>query len=187
MVMPSPDGVGADFKEQRRIVVIYENSVAREHAVRSAPDIAEASLRETGSGVQWWSFAKLSEAALAGEAALKAAAADLVIFAISPGEDFPGDVKLWIETWITRRSDREGALVGLMVRQSSPGEIACLKEIYLRQTAHRAGMDYLSQIPSVLGKAMPDSLDSYGERARQVTSVLDEILRSGLPPPSVNL
>jgi hypothetical protein len=187
MVMPSPNGVGADFKQQRRIVVIYENSAAREHAVRSAPDITEASLRETSSAVQWWSFAKLAEMALAGEAAVKAAAADLVIFAISPAEDFPSEVKLWIETWITRRSDREGAIVGLMVRESSPGELACLKEIYLRQAAHRAGMDYLSQIPSGGGKAMPDSLDSYGERARQVTSVLDEILRSGLPPPTVNL
>ena len=89
-----------------------------------------------------------------------------------------------MERWICQRSEREGALVGLVLadRHSRPGEIACLKEIYLRHAAHRAGMDYLSQVPPVLPKAMPDSLDMYRERAGQVTSVLDEILRTGLPP-----
>jgi hypothetical protein len=187
MAMPSPDGVGPNFKHQRRIVVVYENVAAREHALRSAPDLIETGLGESAQGIAWLSFTGLSEVVAAGEAANKAAAADLVVFAVSPGEDFPGDVKLWIETWVTKRSDREGAIVGLLAREATPGEIACLKEIYLRQVAHRAGMDYLSQIPSGLGKAIPDSLDSYRDRARQVTSVLDEILRSGLPPPSVNL
>lgn len=186
MVKRSPDAIGSDLKEQRLIVVVYENNAAREHAMRSAPDLAESSQCETASIVQWWSFAGLSDSARAAEAAIKAAAADVVIFAISPAGDLPREIKLWTENWIAKRSEREGAIVGLVAGHVSPGELACLKEIYLRHMAHRARMDYLREVPSALARAMPDSLDSYRERARQVTSVLDEILRSGSPPPIAN-
>jgi hypothetical protein len=187
MANRSKDGVESDLKQRKQIVVVYEDGAAREYAVRSAPHLVESHPLETSTVVEWWSFARLSESEGAGEAAISAAAADLLIFVVSPAGDLPEELKLWIENWIARRSEREGTIIGMMAGSASPGEIACLKEIYLRHVAHRAGMDYLSQVPSAWGRAMPDSLESYGDRARQVTSLLDEILRSGSPPPGVDL
>jgi hypothetical protein len=187
MVEPSTSGAAGGLKDPRRIIVIYETPAAREHAIRSSHELAGTPCAEAGFEVEWWSFDSFSDAAFAGQAADKAAVSDLLIFAIVQGGDLAQDVKLWLEKWIWKRSEREGAVVGLVLLdpQSSPGELACLKEVYLRHAAHRAGMDYLSYVPPALVRTMPDSLDSYSQRAGQVTSVLDEILRGGLPPPSL--
>jgi hypothetical protein len=56
--------------------------------------------------------------------------------------------------------------------------VASVREIYLRHAARRAGMDYLSHAAPTLRRAMPDSLDSFSERAGRVTSVLDGILQT---------
>ena len=49
----------------------------------------------------------------------------------------------------------------------------------------RAGMDYLSHAAPTVHRAIPDSIDSFSERAGQVTSVLDGILQKHphFPPP----
>ena len=52
----------------------------------------------------------------------------------------------------------------------------------VRNIAHRAGMDYLTQVPETIGRAIPDSLASCSERADRVTSVLDEILHQKTVP-----
>ncbi len=115
----------------------------------------------------------LIDSAQATELADKAAYADYVVFASACEGDLPRELKIWIEGWLTKRGEREGTLVGLMEQHTRPFEIASLKEIYLRHVAHRAGLDYLSHVPSRKSKALPNSLDSYQERARQMTSVLD--------------
>ena len=73
------------------------------------------------------------------------------------------------------RGEREGAVFGLLdnVGAGEPGGLYC----FLRQSAHRAGMDYLTQIPDSIQHLMPDSPDYYSERAERVTSVLDDILQ----------
>lgn len=124
----------------------------------------------------------LMDSAKADEAARKAEQADLVIFAVGCVGDLAQDIKAWIERWIGRRGEREGAVIGLIDRQTWSGEIASLKEVYLRHSALRAGMDYLSHVPSTMTWAIPDSLDSYSERAGQVTHVLDDILHTHFRP-----
>ena len=46
-------------------------------------------------------------------------------------------------------------------------------------------MDYLTEMPQDISRSIPDSLDSYTERAEQVTSLLDNILHQQAPPPSL--
>jgi hypothetical protein len=165
--------------KRQNVVLVCEDNAARQHALRSQAGLGLEDAKPKDKSAGWWLFEQLSVKAHAGEAAAKAAAADLVVFSVSTTGDLPGHVKLWIEMWIANRKDREGALVCLVSHPHSPAYLASLKEIYLRHTAHRAGMDYLSEIPSASGKALPDSPDSCCERARHVSSVLDEILRAG--------
>jgi hypothetical protein len=92
---------------------------------------------------------------------------------------------LWIEDWLNKRGEHEGALVGLLDYDDGPQHVATFREIYLRHVARRAGMDYLSHAPPTTRRAIPDSIDSFSERAGRMTSVLDDILHKHphTPPP----
>jgi hypothetical protein len=106
--------------------------------------------------------------------------ADMVVFALGADGDFPAEAKTWIENFLRSRGEMEGAIVGLFEPAVGTAK-GCLKENYLRRMAHGGGMDYLYHVPPASMKAIPDSLDSYNERAGQVTSVLDEILQNQPP------
>jgi len=176
----------AQASSSRCVVVVYESTGIREHAVRFCEKIghepATGALLET----DWWSFRFLSHPASADDAALRAARADVVVFAMDAWGDLPEEIKQWIERWLSQRGEREGALVGLLGREESHHEMVPFREIYLRNIAHRAGMDYLSHAAPTARKAIPDSLDSFSRRAGAMTSVLDDILhadRRNIPPP----
>src|SRR5438045_4281282 len=162
------------------IVVIYQDMEAREEAVKFCDRLIERFWGGYEFDVNWWAVDALSEARAARDASVKAVEADLMVFASGAEAEIPAAVKEWIETWVSQRGDREGALVGLM--DPGPGGALAQKFVYLRNVAHRGGMDYLTQAPQELSRAIPDSIESYTERADQVTSVLDELLKYKAPP-----
>lgn len=178
-------GTGSNAKARWSVVVVYEDHVARERAMGFCDQLVARFWARGEFDVGWWSFALLNQAIAAQEAAEKAAQADLIVFAATPVGHFPTLVKAWIESWLTRRDDREGMLVGLLESDASPGGTEEPKHLYLRQAAHRGDMDYLTQVPQELSRSIPDSLDSYTERADQVTSLLDDILRQPATPPGL--
>jgi hypothetical protein len=187
MKKPAATPVESPVVEKQRVVVVYETPSARERAIECCSDLPGQQSSVSGPQIDCYSFVHLLEVAHANDAADKAATADLIIFAVTAAGDLPGEVKLWIERWLNQRSEREGAIVGLLTdRPAHPSDIASLKEIYLRHTAHRAGLDYLSHVTLTACRAMPDSLDSFSQRAGQITSVLDQILHTHTPvvPPS---
>lgn len=158
----------------RCVVIVYESPAIREHAVQFCECLASQPESQAPQ-MNWWSFPVLAHSEPGDEAAEKAAEADIVVFAMSATGDLPDSVKLWIEKWLNKRGEREGALVGLLSCEE-PRDAGSFREIYLRHIARRAGMDYLSHVPPTAPRAIPDSLDSFNERAGKVTSVLDGIL-----------
>jgi len=175
---------GLAARKPQSVVVLYENVATRERAAKFCDHLLEQQSAKDTLKIHWCSFSSLGDSASASDAAKKARKADMIVFAVISEGELSQEIKLWTETWLGKRHELEGAVVGLVVdRRPNPCEMACLKEIYLRHLARRAGMDYLCQMPSTMPKGMPDSLDSYDQRAGQVTSVLDEILRAHLPPP----
>jgi hypothetical protein len=156
------------------VVVVYETPAIREHAVRFCERLAEEQ-KSAAMEMNWWPFHLLGHPASAGDAVQKASNADILIFAMDASGDLPQEIKLWIERWLNKRGEREGALVGLLNCEEHH-EVASFREIYLRHIARRAGMDYLSHAVPTVGRAIPDSIDSFSERARRMTSVLDNIL-----------
>lgn len=168
------------------LIVLYENPAARELAVGFCEKFARESCADVGLGVNWYSFEDLTVPASMEAAANVAVAADLLAFSVTASGDLSAAIKLWTKNWLLRRGEREGWLVGLVLEDGAElRRVACLKEIYLRHLAHRAGMDYLSHFPAKIPRAIPDSLDSFNRRAEQVTPVLDEILHTrfvSIPP-----
>jgi hypothetical protein len=160
------------------IVVIYDAPAGREQAMHACDHLVQRFWAESELEVTWWSSAMLERSEMAGKAVEKAIGADLVIFALEPEEELPLCLKDWIETWLSRRGDREGALVDLMSRDTEAINVAGERQMYLRHAAHRGGMDYLTREPQNISWSFPDSLDSVTTRAERVTRVLDEILHT---------
>ncbi len=164
------------------VVVVHENKAAREAAVELCDRLVERFWNNYGFDVTWWPFENLHETTHALEASDKARAADLIIFAASPEGELPEHVCAWVESWLRPRCEREGTLIGLMETAENTASSASHKHVYLRKAAHRAGMDYLTRAPQNIAHLIPDSIDSYTERADCVTSVLDEILHQQTRP-----
>jgi len=170
-----------ELRAAKSVVVIYEDATIRERAVHFCEGLVD---EQPALNVDWWPFALLSEPSAAHSAVAKAAGADVVVFAMDARGDLPDAIKLWIEKWLNKRGKREGAIVGLLEREEGWHETVSFREIYLRHAARRAGMDYLSHVAPTRRRAIPDSIDSFSERAGRRTSVLDDILQkhSVIPP-----
>jgi hypothetical protein len=174
----------AEPKAAWSVVVVYEDATARERAVDFCDQLVQRFWARFEFDVGWWSFGMLQQEPAATEAVEKAAKADLVLLASGLPGDFPVAVEGWVEAWLRRRGDREGLLAGLIDSGGGASGQEARKHNYLRRVAHRAAMDYLTQVPHSLWRSIPESLDSYSERAGLVGSVLDEILHHPAPPQS---
>jgi hypothetical protein len=186
MTSTNETGSGLEKKASWSVVVVYEDGTARERAVTFCDQLVSRFWAKCEFDVSWWSFALLDQAPANEAAAQRATQADVVVFSTTPEGDFPQPVKAWLEAWIGQRGDREGMLVGLIEQAAGAGDWEGQKQHYLRKAAHHGAMDYLTQVPPDLALSIPDSLDSYTERADQVTSLLDDILHQPPPPPRLS-
>jgi hypothetical protein len=168
------------------VVVVHEDTAARERAVGFCDQLVGRFWQECEFEVSWCPFASLEEAASAQEAAEKAARADLILFSAASEGDFPRAVKAWIEAWLHQRGEREGMLIALMEPAGDVSSREGPRHWCLRDAAHHGAMDYLTHVPLDLVRSMPESLESYTERADQVTSLLDGILHQQSPPPNLS-
>lgn len=161
-----------------QVAVIYEDPASREAAVSFCDRMVERFWSQLGFDIEWWSFELLQKEASARAAAEKAATADLLVFATRPAGELPFHLQAWADTWLRRRGKREGVLVGLLAEGDETAE----RRLYFRHLAHRAGLDYLTEVPQSLSYPVPGSPESYSERADQVTSLLKGILHHPTPP-----
>jgi len=164
------------------VVVFFEDIETRQRAVAFCEQLIHRYWGQCGFEVCWLSSDVLEDGSSASEASLKAVEADLIIYSLRPGDHVALTLRAWVENWLKCRGEREGAIVGL--GEPSPTTATFM---FLRDAAHRAGMDYLTEVPQAFQRAIPNSLDSFAARAETVTTVLNEILRKQSPSPVVLL
>lgn len=163
------------------VVVLHEDEPTREQAIRCLNDLVESAWRHFEFSTDWASLEDLRDQAIACGVAEKASKADFVIFSLRSDGEFPFETLEWIERWLqSREESHEGALVGLFLDH---GDSCQQKEIFLRNLARKTGLDFLTRLPEGSMGNIPDSLNSFNERATCMTGVLDEILQNP-PPPS---
>jgi uncharacterized membrane protein YwzB len=165
-VRPWPVAVVFEGEEERRRVISFSNRLAGLCARHTAPDVS------------WWQLEALAGDRIAKAALESAARADLVIVSLARGTDLPEHFRQWIESWLKWRGKREGSFVGLVEVDPVSCAAPSFREVFLRQTALRAGMDYFSNAPLCLTRDMAESPDGVSERVDGKTSVLDGILRT---------
>jgi hypothetical protein len=186
MTRTNEHGSGLETKAAWSVVVVYEDTAARERAVTFCDQLVGRFWDKCEFDVSWWSFTLLNQEPANEEAAQKASQADVIVFAATPEGDFPQLVKAWVDTWLSQRSDREGMLVGLLEQAAGADDREGPKHHYLRKAAHHGAMDYLTKVLPDTALSIPESLDSYTERAEQVTSLLNDILHQPPPPPHLS-
>jgi hypothetical protein len=155
------------------VAVLYDDVEAREAATVFCDQLVQKFWAEFQFDVSWWPFTAAKEPRAAKEAAKKAAQAELLIFAPHPDREIPPELVDWVELWLTLRGRREGAMARTGTASTHAG---ARNELYLRNVAHRAGVDYLTDVPQTIRESIPESPESCTARAEQMTSVLDEIL-----------
>jgi hypothetical protein len=165
------------------ILTLCESNDCRTEAVAFCDRLVQRFWTSCEFEISWLSFEDLTEPGKFRVAVNHAASAAMLIFAMRHGSYIPAEVEAWAEAWLAKRGEREGSIIAL----GDPGHIAAAgvsqNFVYLRNIAHRAGLDYLTEMPEKIGQSIPDSLEAYPERAQQMTSVLDQILRRKTPAP----
>src|SRR4051812_21928743 len=90
-----------EARNPKCVVVIYEAPPIRERAVRFCERLT-LEQKSAEMDMDWWSFTLLSHPTMANNAVEKAAAADVLVFAMEARGDLPEEIKLWIEKWLNK-------------------------------------------------------------------------------------
>jgi hypothetical protein len=169
-----PSGI-YETKTRANVLLIWEDSACRHRATRFCKDLERRFWAQCHFQFDWCALDILQRKETAEQAAAQALESDLLVFALQSERPLPAGFTRWIESWAGRRPVHEGALIGLF-QPAARAPLASNREIYLRHLAHRLGMDYLTGVPSSLFEPVPNSLESYADRAGRVSTVLQGIL-----------
>lgn len=175
------------MKATKWIAVIYDTALARQKAIKFCDGLVSRFWEQFEFGISWWSLKQLEGPNGDQEATLKAGLADLVVFATAHCQRVHPAFERWVGLWLRQREEREGVLVNILPTGVSSESATSPMSLYLRSVAHRAGMDYLTDMPEGLSYPIPESVESCAERAQRVTALLDEILHSPMPSVPVPL
>jgi hypothetical protein len=130
------------------IVVLYDGMATRTRALTACNYLVQQFWADIELKFHWWRTDFLRDATLAQVAADNAVGTDFLIMATeSPWEVSPA-LESWFESWLSRRREREGALVDLRpagADGSSRNDNE--RERFLREVCRRGNFDYLAAIP----------------------------------------
>jgi hypothetical protein len=171
------------MKAKWSLLAVYENADARHLIVQFCDRLMQRFWSQLSFDLAWYDWGQLEDENFAQEARAKARAADLIILATAPRGILSPHIKGWLELALVGPGGREGVLVGLPAPGIGVSAENASTQAYLRKLAHRIGMDYLSDVPQSLPICEPDSAEAYNQRATQVTSVMDQILKHSVLPP----
>ena len=129
-----------------KCVVIYEDFAAGKRGKHFYETLAAAMDGDCISTHNLWSFPVLAIEEMRNVAVSAAAAADIVIFALSGRHELPAAVKEWIEMWAWFIEDTRPALVSLF--ESPNGESGSIRG-YLRSVTARKHLDFFPDSASL--------------------------------------
>src|SRR4051794_7290746 len=165
-----------------RAVIAHENDPS---SGELANQLCRAMEREFGGDLGfefgWWTFDRLADSKELHAAAEDAAEADLILFSVHAGNELPRPVQEWIEAGLARRRKTGGAVAILIGPAQAPRAANWPIDCYLRYLAERAAMDFWVSTPFETSEPMPDSLNTFIERAHEVSAVLEKILEQETP------
>ncbi|TSA41817.1 MAG: hypothetical protein D4R57_00180 [Verrucomicrobiales bacterium] len=165
-----------ESKDVCTIVVLYDGDVTRARALEACDYLVNQFWQDVELEFHWWRTDFLRDEMLASVAATNGVAADFLIVCLDSNREIAPALESWFESWLMKRSGREGALVDL-TRAQKPGTELTQRELFLREVSVRGNFDYLTAIPDE-GRT---SLAS-GNPSGEMSGVIDDILGESRPP-----
>lgn len=163
------------------VAVMFEDECTQKEGVAFCDGLVERFWSKCGFDFSWWSIPDLDQPGVWEDSLDRASRADILIATMEPGRETEL-LRAWLEQWRLRRGDREGAVIGLKDPCAGLECRVSEKHARLREAAHQAGLDYLTDMPESLEDLLPASLDSYSQRAEQMSGLLAHILERPTPP-----
>jgi hypothetical protein len=97
----------------------------------------------------WWNFHALAHPSLRDVTVADAARADIILIALHNASDPLLMLRAWVDAWSNRREADEGALVLLLPTPSAEASSFGSIEVYLREAARIAPMDFFVNAPPI--------------------------------------
>jgi hypothetical protein len=137
-----------------KIVIVYEDTVARARGMMVSERLAERFGEDLDFEFKWWSFHRLASPEHAMRTKVIAAAADIVLFCPRSTE-LPSGVSEWLESWSEVQSHADAAMA--VVLTEPQGKPEALKRLIKKfeAVAQRMGMDFLQLAAPVFASAEP--------------------------------
>lgn len=165
-----------------KVLVCCEDNNARDRGISLSKKLTHDFMGTLDFHFSWGVFESLSDPVKAEDMALAAADADVVMFVMHPRGDLSAEVQQWMHGWSKHRT-RSGAIVAVFTAESDTLHAGSSKHAMLAEFARCLHMDFLSELPYLLNRSMPDSPCWGTERAQQSSTVLDSILDHKISPP----
>jgi hypothetical protein len=160
------------------IVVLYDGNATRSRAMAACNYLVQQFWADIELKFHWWRTDFLRDAPLAAVAADNAVTADFLIIATENEAEISPALESWFESWLSRRMNREGALVDLRPAASVRSvSSASQREHFLLEVCERGSFDYLAAISNQPGQG-----GEPGPLTKGVSGVIDEKWREPYPP-----
>jgi hypothetical protein len=140
-VRAEPEATEAPVRPVLEVLLLYEDlgtAIRARHLLDRLPGQLG---RETDFNTRLWRLDLLGQPLLAEQAAIEAAAADVIILSLHGRGDLPTDVRNWLNRWLDHKEDRPYALAASL--DAEPTEARDRNPLVddLRQFAASAGVD----------------------------------------------
>jgi hypothetical protein len=175
-----PESPDFAWEPSFNVVIAYEDLDTGKHAKRTYDLLVEKLEMNCEFNTEMWKFDVLGIPKLRHIAAQGAAAADIVLISCR-GEELPPHVKLWIESWLSNKTEAPLALMALFESKSDGAAQRDAVRAYLADVARRGHMEFFAHQDEWLGCAKQPVLrdeDFQDPKHRTLSMVANAVLRS---------
>jgi len=128
------------------VVVVYDDNATRARAMTACDYLVSQVWEDVELAFHWWRTDFLQDPYMAEAAAQHAVAADFLIICSREAGQISNTVENWLQSWIGRRENPEGAMIDLASMQS-PSHAIRHRQNLLQEFAKRGNFDYLTTVP----------------------------------------
>ncbi len=161
---------------QVEVLILYEDYGTGLRARRSLDHLPERLPTGARLSTRLWRIQLLADSLLHEQAAVEAAAADVLILSVHGRNALPPTVQVWLNRWLRLRQQRAYALGVLLDPEEAGRGSANPVAAYMQQVAAIAGVDLLYGFSEPLESELDSAVEEINKRAHQSSTVLEDIL-----------
>ena len=133
----------APVKPALEVLLLYEDLATALRAKKSLDGLPGQPAATTGFQARLWRLDLLAEPLLAEQAALEAAAADIIILSLHGRTELRAEVRNWLSRWLEHKEHRPYAIAALLDAKTGSSRSDNTVLAYLKEVARDAGADLL--------------------------------------------